>query len=34
MSDYATTGDGILAALHVAARMASTGTVASPSWQA
>jgi len=25
MSDYATTGDGLLAALHVAARMASTG---------
>ena len=25
MSDYATTGDGILAAIHVAARMASTG---------
>jgi phosphoglucosamine mutase len=26
MSDYATTGDGVLAALHVAERMAATGT--------
>ena len=28
MSEHATTGDGILAALHVAARMATTGTLA------
>ncbi len=32
MSEFATTGDGVLTALHLAARMVRTGQVARANW--